>query len=304
MPYGNVGQMVSYGSDGNIAYSHAFNDDLSFTVRGNFTYSRNKVVNWEQAMQKYPYQLYNGYTNGAMRGYIATGLFRDEQDVTSSPVQTFGGLVLPGDIKYKDINGDGVINTDDQVALSDPTVPSRLMYGFGGEVKYKNFTLGVLFKGTGNTPFYHVGQWVDGTHGTNGMGYVPFHGGQIGNVLSIVKNQANRWTPASYSGDSSTENPNARFPRLSYGYNANNSQLSTWWKGNSKYLRLQEITLNYNFRQKFLQKVGLQSVDLQFVASNVYVWDQVDLWDPEQAIYNGRAYPIPARYTFQLYLNF
>jgi hypothetical protein len=91
---------------------------------------------------------------------------------------------------------------------------------------------------------------------------------------------------------------------MSYGYNANNSQLSTWWKGNSRYLRLQEVTLNYNLRQNFLQRVGISSVDLQFVGSNLFVWDEVDLWDPEQANLNGRAYPIPARYTFQIYLNF
>jgi hypothetical protein len=289
--------MKSYGADGTVSYTHTINDDMNFTVRGNFTYSRNEVGNWEQAPQKYSYQEYNGYPSGAIRGYIATGLFRDEQDVASSPVQSFSTVCLPGDIKYKDVNGDGRIDTDDQVPLSDPTYP-RLMYGFGGEFRYKNFTVGILFKGTGNTDFYHVGQ------GGNGMGYVPFHGEQVGNVLTIVADQKNRWTPASYSGDPSTENPNARFPRLDYGYNANNSQLSTWWKGNSRYLRLQEITLNYNLQRDFLRKVGISSVDLQLVGSNLYVWDKVDLWDPEQAQANGRAYPIPARYTFQLYLNF
>jgi TonB-linked SusC/RagA family outer membrane protein len=302
MPYGNVGKMVSYGSDGNISFSHSFNKDLSFTVRSNFTYSRNRIDNWEQAPQKYPYQAYNGYTNGAHRGYIAFGLFRDEQDVASSPVQSFGGKVLPGDIKYKDVNGDGVINTDDQVALSDPTYP-RMMYGFGGEIKYKEFTLGILFKGTGHTPFYYVGQ------GGNGMGYVPFHGGEAGNVLTIAADPANRWIPADYAAangidPSLAENPNARFPRLDFGYNANNSQLSTFWKSDSRYLRLQEITLNYHFKQTFLAKVGVTSMDLQFVGSNLYVWDNVKLWDPEQAYRNGQVYPIPSRYTLQLYINF
>jgi len=304
LPYGNVGKMRSYGSDGNIAFTEKINDDLSFTVRANYTYSRNEVQNSEQAPQKYPYQSLNGYTSGAIRGYVALGLFRDEQDVESSPSQPFGQKIMPGDIKYKDVNGDGVINTDDMVPLSDPTYP-RLMYGFGGEVKYKNFTVGVLFKGTGNTPFYHVGQSVyQGGYYNNGMGYVPFHEGKVGNVLAIVNNQANRWTPASYSGDPKTENPNARFPRLTYGRNDNNSQLSTWWKGNSRYLRLQEVTVNYNLKHNYLRKVGISSMDIQFVGSNLFVWDDVDLWDPEQANLNGRAYPIPARYTLQLYLNF
>lgn len=302
MPYGNVGKMRSWGSDGNITFRHSINKDWNFTVRGNFTYSRNEVENWEQSPQKYDYLSYNGYTNGTIRGYSALGLFKDEQDVASSPRQEFGGKVLPGDIKYKDVNGDGVVNTDDQIPLSDPTYP-RLMYGFGGEIKYKNLSLGVLFKGTGNTTFYHVGQ------NGNGMGYVPFHGGETGNVLRIAADPANRWIPMDYAlahgiDPSLAENPNARFPRLDFGYNPNNAQLSTFWKGNSRYLRLQEITLNYRLRDTFLKKIGVSSVDIQFTGSNLFVWDSVKLWDPEQANKNGQAYPIPARYTLQLYLNF
>ena len=307
-PYGNVGEMRSFGSDGNIAFTQEINEDLSFTVRANYTYSQNEVVNWEQTPQKYPYQSYNGYPTDRIRGYIATGLFRDEQDIVSSPVQTFGGVkVAPGDIKYRDVNGDGLINSDDMVFLSDPTYP-RLMYGFGGEVKYKKFTLGVLFKGTGKTDFYHV-NYSHPDYGTNGPGYVPFWNGEIGNVLSLINDPSNRWIPKEYAlangiDPALAENPNARFPRLTYGYNANNSQMSTWWKSDCRYLRLQEITLNYNLKHAFLHHAGISSVDLQLVGTNLYVWDKIKLWDPEQAFRNGRAYPIPARYTLQLYFNF
>jgi TonB-linked SusC/RagA family outer membrane protein len=307
-PYGNVGEMHSFGSDGNVAFTQDIDKDWSFTLRANYTYSQNEVVNWEQAPQKYPYQRYNGYPTGRIQGYIATGLFRDDQDIASSPVQTFGGVkVMPGDIKYKDINGDGVINTDDRVFLSDPTYP-RLMYGIGGEVRYKALTFGIRFKGTGKTDFYHVG-YNDGVHGTNGPGYVPFNNGQIGNVLKLAADPANRWIPMDYAiangiDPALAENPNARFPRLTYGYNANNSQISTWWKGNSSYLRLQEITLNYRLQHPIIRTVGMSSIDVQFVGTDLFVWDNVKLWDPEQAYLNGRAYPIPARYAMQLYFNF
>jgi TonB-linked SusC/RagA family outer membrane protein len=302
MPYGNVGEMKSWGSDGNVSFQQDITKDLHFTLRGNYTYSRNKILNWEQAAQPYDYQLYNGYTNGAHRGYVALGLFRDAQDIASSPVQSFGGTVLPGDIKYKDVNGDGIIDTDDQIALSGPTYPV-IMYGFGGEIQYKAFTLGVLFKGRGHTPYYHVGQ------GSNGMGYVPFHGGDYGNVLSIAADPANRWIPYDYAvahgiDPALAENPNARFPRLDYKYNANNSQLSTFWRNDARYLRLQEVTLNYRIAGKTLKKLGVESASVQFVGNNLFVWDRVKLFDPEQAQRNGQVYPIPARYTMQLYINF
>ncbi len=302
-PYGNVGSMRSYGTDGNISYTHIIDDDWNFTIRGNYTYSANEIINWEQPPTRYPYQPYNGFPLSALRGYIATGLFADEDDIAFSAAQSFGGFkVMPGDIKYKDINGDGVINTDDMVFLSDPTYP-RLMYGFGGEMKYKNFTLGVLFKGTGKTDFYHVG------YGGNGAGYVPFNNGRVGNVLTAAKDPSNRWVPMEYALENGidpalAENPNARFPRLTYGYNANNSQLSTFWKNDSRYLRLQEVTLNYNLKANFLKRFGLTSADIQLVGNNLYVWDKLKDWDPEQGYRNGRAYPIPSRYTLQLYLNF
>ncbi|WP_106830778.1 SusC/RagA family TonB-linked outer membrane protein [Parabacteroides pacaensis] len=310
MPFGNVGKMKSYGSDGNISFIHDLNRDMSFTIRGNYSYSRNLVQNWEQAAPLYDYQRYSGYPHDALRGYVSLGLFRDEQDIKSSPAQSFSSEVLPGDIKYKDVNGDGVINSDDKVVLSNSSYP-RLMYGFGGEFRYKNFTLGVLFKGTGNTAFYYVGQTVSqsGNSYVNGMGYVPFHAQQTGNVLNIVADPKNRWIPRDYAlahgiDPSLAENPNARFPRLTYGYNANNSQLSDFWKGNKRYLRLEEVTLNYNWKSDFFKKVGVSSIDLQLVGNNLLVWDDVDLFDPEQAQLNGRAYPIPVRFTFQLYIHF
>ncbi|MDO5570271.1 MAG: TonB-dependent receptor [Bacteroidales bacterium] len=293
MPYGNVGSMRSYGADGNVSYTQKINKDLTATIRGNFTYSTNKILNWEQPYQKYDYLSYKDKPYNVLRGYKAIGLFKDELDVTNSPTQF--GNVRPGDIKYKDVTGDGVITEDDKVPLSYSPIP-RLMYGFGGEVKYKDFTLGVLFKGTGRTDFYM---------NNNGYGYIPFYGGKTGNVLSIANETSNRWIPAWYSGDPSTENPNARFPRLSYGYNQNNSVYSSFWLGDSRYLRLQEVTLNYNLHSSALKGLlGVSSVDLQLVGYNLAVWDKVDIWDPELANYNGYAYPIPMRFAFQVYVNF
>ena len=308
LPYGNVGKMRSYGSDGSASYTYDINTNMSLTVRGNYTYSKNNVLNWEEANPKYPYQENSGYPYQVMRGYQAIGLFKDQQDINTSPQQTFG-TVMPGDIKYRDVNGDGVINSDDRIPLSYSTYP-MLMYGFGLEYRYKSLTVGVLFQGTGKTDFFYTGQSVNiaNNWSNNGPGYVPFYNGDTGNVLSIVNNPANRWIPKEYAAANGidpalAENPNARFPRLSYGNNSNNSQLSTFWQGDARYLRLKEITINYNYKAAFLRKVGIASLDLQLVGSNLYTWDRVKIFDPEQAIYGGRVYPIPTSYAFQLYIN-
>ena len=293
MPYGNVGSMVSYGADGNASYTHKLNNDLSFTIRGNFTYSTNKIKNWEQPYQKYDYLSYSNKPYNVLRGFKAVGLFKDEKDVLNSPTQF--GNVRPGDIKYKDVTGDGKITDDDKVPLSYSPFP-RLMYGFGAEVRYKDFTLGLLFKGRGRTDFFK---------NNNGYGYLPFYGGNTGNVLSMVKDQSNRWTPAWYSGDPKTENPNAIFPRLTYGKNENNDKFSSFWLGDSRYLRFEELTVNYNLRMAALKRLlGVNSIDLQFVGHNLYVWDKVKIWDPEQADKNGYAYPLPMTFALQIYINF
>lgn len=210
------------------------------------------------------------------------------------------GTVRPGDIKYKDVNGDGVITDDDQVPLFAYSGVPQLMYGFGAEVRYKNWTLNVLFKGTGNNYFLY-----GGSDGSNFDGYIPFNQGYKGNVLELAYNPANRWTAAEYSGNKATENPNARFPRLSYGNNVNNTKPSTFWKGNARYLRLQELSLNYNLRTPGLRKaLGLQSIDFQIMCENLAVWDSVKIFDPEQASATGHSYPIPRRFSLQIYLNF
>ncbi len=293
MPYGNVGAMVSYGADGNASYTHDLKNGMSFTLRGNFTYSTNEIKNWEQPYQKYDYLSYSNKPYNVLRGYKAIGLFVDEQDVLNSPTQF--GTVRPGDIKYKDVNGDGVITEDDKVPLSYSPFPT-LMYGFATEFRVKSLTFGILFKGTGKTNFYYH---------NNGYGYIPFYGEYTGNVLSIANIQSNRWTPAWYSGDPATESQDVIFPRLSYGRNQNNDQYSSFWIGDSKYLRIQEVTINYNLRTPaFLKLLGLNSVDLQFVGQNLAVWDKVKIWDPEQANQNGYEYPIPMTFALQAYINF
>jgi hypothetical protein len=184
-----------------------------------------------------------------------------------------------------------------------------MQYGLGLEVQYKDLSVGLRFVGTGRTDFYYtrntneLGGQFGGSWGT---GYIPFERAEYGNVLTILQDQSLRWTPESYSGTKATENPNAKFPRMSYGNNHNNNKVSEFWKGDSRYLRLSEITINYRLKPKLFQAIGLNAIDLSLVGNNLYVWDRIfhHIFDPEQARFMGQQYPIPSSIIFQAYIHF
>lgn len=290
-PFSNVGRVSNKGVDGVIAWHQPIGKEMFLTVRGNFTYARSDIQNWEQTAPRYDYQTNNGKPLYVQRGLIALGLFKDEADILSSPTQSYGE-VLPGDIKYKDVNGDGVIDDDDIVPLSYSPYP-RIVYGFAAEFTWRKWSLNIWFKGASKSEYF-----------LGGTGYYPFSGGQSGNVLAIVGKQSNRWTPASISGNKATENPNARFPRLTYGDNTNNNRASTFWLANGSYLKLQNIQVSYRWENKFFSKIGVSHCDLTFFGENLACWDDVKLWDPEQASSNGAVYPLQRRFTLQLNVAF
>ncbi len=303
-PQSNVGSMHSFGSDGNVSYFHALNKDIDFTVRANYTFSQNIIDYFEENKLPYEYMSVSGKPYGIIRGYISEGLFSDQEEIETSPDQSGFGQVRPGDIRYRDVNGDGIINDDDKVPLSYGNQVPRLMYGVGGDIRWKKLTLAILFKGAAKVEYYRAGMNI-ANFGLNAPGWIPFYNGELGNVIKLANNPSNRWTPAWYSGTTETENPNAEFPRLSYGSNSNNSQLSDFWKRDGSYIRLQEVSMRYKVNNYlWMKSLGLSSIDLEFVANNLFTIDKVKFFDPEQATYNGGVYPIPTSYTFQIYLNF
>ena len=297
-PKSNVGRMHSVGSDGNIEFFHQINKDMNFTIRANYTFSQNVIDYFEENKLPYDYLSVTGKPFNILRGYISEGLFASKEEINTSPDQSGFGTIRPGDIKYRDVNGDGIINEDDKVPLSYSNQLPRMMYGFGGDFQWKDLTVSILFKGSAKVDYYRAGLGND-------YGWIPFYNGDLGNVIKLANNPKNRWTPAWYSGTTATENPNAEFPRLSYGKNTNNSQLSSFWRRNGSFLRLQEVSLRYSLKHlPWIKSVGLSSVDLEFVANNLFTIDKVKYFDPEQASANGAVYPIPATYAFQVYLRF
>lgn len=293
LPWANVGKMKSWGIDGHVAYTHTFTPDTYITVRANFTQSKNEILEFEESIKRYPYQSAVGYQSGINRGLIALGLFKDEADIENSPQQNLGSVVLPGDIKYKDVNGDGVVDDGDVVPLEYSNTP-QIQYGLGTEFNYKNWNLSVLFEGTARMKYF-----------VGGSGYYPFANEDTGNILTMVADPNNRWISAEISGDPSTENPNAKFPRLTYGNNSNNNRESTFWLRDGSYLRLKNVTLAYSTQNKLFKKVGIQNATFSLIGENLWLWDKGDkIFDPTQASSNGAKYPIQRVITLQCNLNF
>lgn len=288
-PFGNIGRMLKYGFDGTLVYKSKI-ATVDVELRGNFTWVKNKILDYDESGIRYDYQKMQGKSYNQARGYIALGYFRDSLDILSSPLHP--DAVRPGDLKYKDINGDGKITPEDIVPIGHSVLPG-LQYGFAGSFAWKNWDFSIFFRGAGRVHFFY-----------GGTGYFPFSEGADGNVLTIAGKQKNRWTPAWYSGNPATENPKARFPRLSYGENKNNFLPSTHWLENGAYLRLKTLEVGYNFPARWLRKVYIKKLRLSFTGDNLYLWDRVKLWDPEQASGNGAVYPLPRSFLLNLQLTF
>ena len=292
LPFANVGKMKSWGLDGHISYTQMINknNNTYFVLRANLTQSKNKLLHYEESIVRYPYQASAGYPYGINRGLIALGLFKDKADVANSPKQTFTSEVLPGDIKYKDVNGDGVVDWYDVVPLKYSNTP-QIQYGFATEFNWKNWNISAFFEGVSRVSYF-----------SGGNGFYPFAGRDVGNVLSIVTN--NHWTSRDISGTAATENPNARFPRLTYGGNGNNNINSTFWLNNGSYLRLQNVQISYQLGAKFIRRVGINKATFSLIGDNLHVWSHVKLFDPSQASSNGSAYPLQRVFTLQLNMEF
>ncbi|ANI88894.1 SusC/RagA family protein [Arachidicoccus ginsenosidimutans] len=283
-PSANVGAVRSKGIDGNFTVKHQFNK-VNVTMRGNITLSKNEVLDRDEEESVYPYQLQKGYRVNQTRGLIALGLFKDYNDIRNSPTQTYGDY-QPGDIKYKDVNGDGVINDDDIVAVGSTSTPN-LVYGVGASVSWKGFDVDVLFQGAGKSSFFIYGKTV-----------YAFSEGEWGNILQGMVEH--RWISADISGDPATENPDAPYPRLSYNGNANNYRNSTYWLRNGEYLRLKHLELGYTLPKEMLNKIHVNSIRIYCIGTNLLTWAPFKLWDPETADPRGETYPLAKSVTLGL----
>ena len=184
--------------------------------------------------------------------------------------QPLFGKVMPGDIKYYDVNGDGKVGADDEVPIGNPTIPETV-YGFGFSVKYKKFDLGLLFQGITRVDFI-----ISGNEMIPGSG-----DGSIGNILN---NAYDRWTPEDPRQD-------VFYPRLSRTKNENNNRASTWWLENGSFMRLKHLELGYTVFNKKAPRQPFNNARIYLRGSDLFTVSPFKLWDPELIGTGYRSYP-------------
>lgn len=273
----NVGAAKSEAFEASVDYNKNFNNSAWFSLRANFTYATNRYEKFEEPDYPEAYRSVVGSSTSQQRGYIAERLFVDQQDINNSPLQTFGPY-MPGDIKYRDINGDGRISNADQVALGFPTSP-EVVYGFGFSSGYKSFDFSAFFSGIGRTSF-----WINNSE-TN-----PFINSQRG-LLKVYAD--NHW---------SEENRNlySLWPRLSTTVIANNSQVSTWFMRNGALIRLKQVEFGYTMDNKTANKLFMKRMRVYVSGSNLLTFSKFRLWEPELG---GNAFNYPLQRVFNLGAN-
>jgi len=273
----NVGAMKSEAFEASVDYNKSFSNSAWFSLRANFTYATNRYEIYEEPDYPEAYRSLVGSPTSQQRGYIAERLFVDAQDINNSPIQTFGPY-MAGDIKYRDINGDGRISAADQVALGYPTNP-EIVYGFGFSAGYKSFDLSAFFSGLGRTSF-----WIDNGN-TN-----PFVNGQRA-LLKVYAD--NHWSE-------DNRNLYALWPRLSTTVIANNNQRSTWFMRNGALMRLKQVELGYTMSNKAANKLFMKRVRMYVTGSNLLTFSKFSLWEPELG---GNAFNYPLQRVFNLGIN-
>jgi len=281
----NTGKAKANGIDVSADYSKNFNSSLWLRLQGNFTYAHSEFLQYEEPEYKERYLSRVGQSLNQNYGLIAERLFIDQYDVSNSPRQTFGEYAA-GDIKYRDVNGDGQITNLDKVPIGLPTVP-EIIYGFGFSSGYKGVDFSVFFQGSARSSF-----WID-TQKT-----APFISpdNTVGQNALIKAYADNHWSE-------DNQNLYALWPRLSNSINTNNLQTSTWFMQNGSFLRLKSAELGYSLPKKILNRIKLSNVRFYINGTNLMSVSGFKLWDIEMGG-NGLGYPVQRVYNVGIQLGF
>jgi len=278
--YTNYGQIQSNGVEFSASVDKQYLD-WGYHIILNATYVNNKITRMKELTREWEYLYRQGHPIGQRFGLIAEGLFQSQSEIDQAPVQTFG-MVIPGSIRYKDVNSDGFINSDDYVAIGKDAIVPDLDLGLNFGINYKGFYVDAQFQSA-------IGRDVNLRDNNEGAMYsvTPLYGDK--NVSTFVKNP---WT---------IENAAiADYPSLSIENAANNFQTSTYWLRNGNFLRLRALELGYNIPFNIIQNLKINSANIYVRAMNILTLDHIKYFDPE--IMEG--YPVMKSYNIGLSLKF
>ena len=285
----NVGEASSKGFEMSLDYKDNVTNDFFVAVRANFSFATSKYEVFEEldyVTAGLPWRSRIGLNLSQPFGYIAERLFIDEADIANSPIQTFGDY-MAGDIKYKDINNDGIIDINDEVPIGYPTTP-EIIYGFGTSASYRNFDFSFFFQGSARSSFF-----VDAY---NTSPFIDTSGSAIGNNALLSAWANDHWSE-------NDRNLYASWPRLSDQLIDNNNRNSTWWLRDGAFLRLKSIEFGYSFTDKLTEKLGFSAGRIYVSGTNLLTFSKFKLWDIEMGG-NGLGYPIQQGANLGLNINF
>ena len=299
-PWQNYGIVTNKGVDASVVLNQQLGE-VKLSARGNFTFARNKIIEMDEVTPKYPWMRKTDTRLNSWGLYIADGLYSaDDFNITGEGINRTYELkdgvvksgmttdIRPGDIKYKDLNGDGITDVNDVVQdVGQPSVP-EIVYGFGLNAEYKGFYAGIFFQGSGNT------STVLGANSPQ-----LFHPFAWGLEQSSLRNvAADRWSENNQSQD-------VMYPRLRSVSHSHNSAPSTWWLRNAGFIRLKNLEVGYNFTKKMLKPLHINAMRLYLMGNNLAVWDHIKMWDPEIGNANeGLNYPLSRSFTLGLEVSF
>ena len=275
-PWANIGKVDNSGVDISVDYNKAFSKDLILSLRGTFTYAHNEIVEMDEPKYKWAYQYKAGHPINSIQCLIAEGLFRDEEEIASSPSQDIYATtypIRPGDVKYRDLNDDKIIDDNDMCWTGNPTVP-EIIYGFGFSLKYKGFDCSAFFQGQGKVSILMYNYHPFATAATPGSG-----------LMQWIANE--HWSE-------DDPNPKALYPRLSPLWNNNNTKASTLYVRNGKMLRLKTAEIGYTYKKMRVYVSG----------TNLLTFAPFKYWDPEKGSGNGLGYPLQRTYNLGFQFNF
>lgn len=277
IPYINNGVVNSYGVETSIRWADKIGK-VDYRIGGMLTFNRNKIVNQNEEYRPYDYLKRTGHSIGQFFGYEVEGIYQSQEEIERRPVKQNLSEVRPGDLKYKDQNDDGVIDSYDQIALGHSTMP-EIYYSFDLNLEYKGFGIYALFQGTGNQSRVLSVPSV----------YTPL----VGNSTISREYYNNRWTP---------ETPNAKYPRLTSEGSNNNYTNNSLWVTDASYLKLRTLELYYNISKEALKRTKYVTGAKLFVRGHdLLCIDNIKEMDPENITNN---HPSMAQYSFGVNLSF